>query len=79
MMISGNTSGCWFALLEMRGHKPRRTALYYGTSYVMNVWHNSGVSKLSMVKNFAKLRIVRVGVVTKSRFSPVIAYVQIPL
>lgn len=46
--VSGNTNSHCFALLEIYGHKPRRTALYYGTSEVMNVWHNSGVSKLSV-------------------------------
>lgn len=79
MTIYGNINSSCSALLEIYGHKPKRTALYCGTSEVVNVWHNSGVSKLSACKYFAKLRIVIVGGVKKSRFSPVIAYMQVPL
>lgn len=45
--IYGNSSHNRFALLEKYGHKARGTALYFGISEVMNVWHDCGVSKLS--------------------------------
>lgn len=79
MTIYGNINSSCSALLEIYGHKSKRTALYRGTSEVVNVWQNSGVSKLSACKYFAKLRIVIVGGVKKSIFSPVIAYMQVPL
>lgn len=75
----GNSSHNSFALLEKYGHKPRRTALYFGTSQVTNVWHDWGASKLGLVKNFAALRVVIVGVATKSRFSPLVPYMQAAL
>lgn len=46
MTIDGNSNRNCFVLLEKSGYKPRGTALYFGTSEVMNVWHDSGVSKL---------------------------------